>query len=130
MTGRRCYIAIASAPLSLLLASLAAAQSYPVRFTRQWKIGDRYRVSATGSSSQSISGTYGDSSSTYKISELSVELVSDATVLQVRSDGRIAKESIVIDHCLVKYGDGKKLSIPKGTLIEASRLTHPKFEIP
>jgi len=111
--------AIAAGALMGILSSVAPAQTYTVRLTRPWKAGDRYRISATGSVSQFVGGGIGEMMSNDRLDERSVELLADATVLETRPDGRIAKESLEIDHCVVRNRNTKKDLFPTGTVIVA-----------
>jgi hypothetical protein len=52
--------------------------------------------------------------------EFTVEFLADATVLEVRRDGRIAKESLAIDNSLVRKDGNTKQLVPKGTMVVAA----------
>jgi hypothetical protein len=119
MTNPRYLVPIVPAGLALFLSSMAAAQTYPIRFLRPWKQGERYRIAAKGSFLQKTSTTVtgGVSGSTL---DFTVEFLADATVLEVRRDGRIAKELLTIDNCRVSKEGTSKEVLTKGTVVLAA----------
>src|SRR5262249_39020383 len=119
MGDRFVHNAVPAAVVLLCLSSLAAAQAYSIRFARPWKVGDRYRILATASSSAHSGATVGSTMVNTNIGDINVELLSDATVLEIRPDGRIAKVSLVIYKCIFRKDDKKK-AVPRGTLVIAS----------
>jgi len=119
MSDRSVHNALPAGVVLLCLSSLAAAQAYSIRFTRPWKVGDRYRILATASSSAYSGATVGSTMVNTNIGDINVELLSDATVLEIRPDGRIAKVSLVIYKCIFRKDDKKK-AVPRETLVIAS----------
>jgi len=104
-----------AAALLLFLSFVAAAQTYRVRLTRPWRVGDRYRISATGWTAQESSTT----TSRHTL-EKAVKFLAEGTVLEVRRDGRIATESLTIDECLASSGGRAQRLVPRGAVVVVS----------
>jgi hypothetical protein len=113
---RLVFKAVPASALILILCCAASAQTYPVRLTRPWKAGDRYRITATGSLSQKSSTSVNDRVHAHTLNQ-TVDFLADATVLQIRPDGRIAKESLTVNQSLVSGDSLRRQLVPRGTVV-------------
>jgi hypothetical protein len=108
------------AVLGLLWTGLAAAQTYPVQLTRPWREADRYRISATGYPSKKIVATADGKVVDEESDRFDFEFEADGRVLAVRSDGGLAKQSVVVNNCLVRRDGVTRQLLPVGTVVIAA----------
>jgi hypothetical protein len=55
-----------------------------------------------------------------EILEKAITFIAEATVLEIREDGRIARESLTIDECLVSSDGRAREVVPRGAVVVAS----------
>jgi hypothetical protein len=105
--------------LVLLFYSLCAAQTYEIRLNRPTKIGDRYRISGTGSSFLTRTAAVEGRVVKKQSEAFTVEFEADETVLEFGSNGSLTRESLKVNNCLVRSDGIAKQLFPKGTVIVA-----------
>ena len=98
--------------------SILPAQEYEIRLSREAKVAERYRLSATGSHAEIMTISVGGKAVGQKGNEFSINLVSLMTVIEIDTRGRPTKYSLDIEKCLITTaGSSKPLIAPGETLL-------------
>ncbi|MGB2938275.1 MAG: hypothetical protein WBD05_08805 [Phycisphaerae bacterium] len=106
--------------LGFCLASAAVAQNYEIRLHRPVKVGQKYRMAASGRAMQEMTRTAGGRVVMNRTDAYSVEFEALATVLETDKNGRPAKLSLTVAKCDKVQGDATKSLVPKEAVIVAS----------
>jgi hypothetical protein len=101
-------------------ASMASAQEYEIRLSREHKVGDKYRFSANARHAEKMVVSIGDTPVNQKLDEFTVDLVSLMIVLEVGELGRVTKFAMQIERCLVTHGGVGKPLLPPGVVVKGA----------
>lgn len=111
--------ALAAAALAVVmhLSSILYAQEYEIRLNRPTKVGDKYRLSTTGHDVTRMVVLVGNTPVQQQLEDLSVELVSSITVLEINPRGEILKFALDIEKCVIKLGGIPQPLLPPGSVV-------------
>ena len=113
--------------LIILFTATANAQDYEIRFLRPVKIGDRFRINATGRNFEGIAVFAGQRLLQDKAEEIGVDLTATLTALEVDGSGKPSTYSVEIEKLIVvPNGVIAGILIPGAVVIGASN--GPRFD--
>jgi hypothetical protein len=101
-------------------ASMASAQEYEIRLSREYKVGDKYRFLANGRHAEKMVVSIGNTPVNQKLDEFTVDLVSLMIVLEVGELGRVTKFAMHIERCLVTVGGVSKPLLSPGVVVNGA----------
>jgi hypothetical protein len=124
---------IVNAPLfALLAASLVFCargytQDYPIKLHRPFKVGDKFRVEATGSSRQASSVTVDGEIVKREDIDFSAAYEAEETVLEIDDKGRATRLSIKVGKLTRTEGEKTEEIAEPGAVVIAARPEKKKF---
>jgi hypothetical protein len=114
----------------LVFCAEARGQDYPIKLHRPFKVGDKFRVEATGASKQTSSVTVDGEVVKSENIDFSAAYEAEETVLEVDEKGRATQLSIKISKLTRTEGDKTEEIAEQGTVVIAARPAKKKlFEI-
>jgi hypothetical protein len=113
--------------VGLVFCTGARAQDYPIKLDRPFKVGDKFRVEATGTSKQSSTVTVDGEIVKREDIDFTAAYEAEETVLEVDDKGRATRVSIKVSKLTRTEGEKTEDLVEPGAVVIAARPEKKKF---